>query len=264
MSSRLRQVLATLTLAIVADACFSSDSVAPSTPVDTLDAALSEMTVPALDYASATFSGAGIVTPPIVASRCQFDGASGAFMCDALTGNGLTLNQHFTLLDAAGSKQAAYDAKSTTGLVVNSAVSGTAVGYVGNSAVTLDVDAQQELTLGGLGTGQHTINGTSLTLTTLTYADGSVAPLTSTITTKVVDLVMPVPAPGDPKRWPTSGMIELRSTTDLGYVIPLPAASTTTSAALEFDGSSVVKLTITTQSGTQSCRVDITTTMLGC
>jgi hypothetical protein len=264
MSSRLRQLVATLTLAVAADACSSSDSVAPNTPVDTLDGALAEVTVPALDYASATFSGAGIVTPPIVPSRCQFDGASGAFMCDALTGNGLTLNQHFSLLDGAGAKQSAYDAKSTAGLVVNSAVSGTAVGYIGNTAVTLDVDAQQELTLSGLGSAQHTINGTSLTLTTLTYADGSKPPLTSTITTKVVDLVMPVPAPGDPKQWPTSGMIELRSTTDLGYVIPLPAASTTTSAALEFDGSSVVKLTISTQCGSQSCRVDITTTMLGC
>jgi len=261
---RIRLVLATLTLALVADACSSDDSVAPSTPVETLDGALSEMAVPALDYASATFSGAGIVTPTIVSSRCQFDGASGAFICDALTGNGLTLNQHFPLLDAGGGKQTAYDAKSTTGLVVNSAVSGTAVGYIGNSAVTLDVDAQQELRLSGLGTGQHTVNGTSLTLTTLAYADGSQPPLTSTITTKVVDLVMPVPAAGEPKRWPTSGMIELRSTTDLGYVIPLPSANTTTSAALEFSGTSVVKLTITMQSGTQTCRVDITTTLLAC
>ena len=261
---RKRLVLATLTLAIAADACVSDSSVTPNKPTDTLDAALSEVTAPALDYASATFSGAGIVTPAIVPSRCQFDGASGTFVCGALSGNGLTLNQYFTLLDGTGAKQSAYDMSTTAGLVVNSAVSGTATGYVGRNAVTLTVDGQQELTLSGLGTAQHTVNGTSLTLTTLTRSDNSEPPLTSTIKTKVVDLVIPVPGPNDPMPWPTSGMVELTSTTDLGYVIPLAAANTTTNAAMEFSGSSVVKLTITTQNGTQTCRVDITTTMLGC
>jgi hypothetical protein len=260
---RKRLVLATLTLAVAADACTSDSSVAPNKPAATLDAALSEVTVPALDYASATFSGAGIVTPAIVPSRCQFDGASGTFICGALSGNGLTLNQYFTLLDGTGAKQSAYDKSTTAGLVVNSAVSGTATGYIGSNAVTLTVDGQQELTLSGLGTAQHTVNGTSLTLTTLTRSDNSEPPLTSTIKTKVVDLVIPVTGPDDPAPWPTSGMVELQSTTDLGYVIPL-AANTTTNAAMEFSGSSVVKLTITTQNGTQTCRVDITTTMLGC
>lgn len=264
MSPRIRLVLATLTLAVVADACISDSTVAPDKRIDTLDAALSEVALPALDYASAVFSGAGIVTPPIVPSRCQFDGTSQSFNCDALTGGGLTLNQRYTLLDAAGSKQSAYDVASTAGLIVNSAVSGTATGYVGSNAVTLTIDAQQELTLSGLGTAQHTINGTSLTVTTLARSDGAEPPLTSTITTRVVDLVVPLPLPGDPTPWPTSGMVELKSTTDLGFVIPLAAANTTTSAAMEFSGSSTVKLTITTQSGTQTCRVDITTTMLGC
>jgi hypothetical protein len=264
MSTRIRFVLATLTFAVVAGACGSDNTVAPNTTIDTLDGALAEVTNPALDYVAATFSGAGLVTPTIVPSRCQFDDASGTFICDALTGNGLTLNQHYTLLDGAGSKQQAYDTKTTTGLVVNSAVAGTATGYISGSPATLTVDAQQELTLSGLGTAHHKINGTSLTLTTLTHTDGSVPPLASTITTKVVDLVIPVPAPGDPPSWPVSGMVELTSSTDLGYVIPLDAANTTTSAAMEFNGSSVVKLTITNQNGTQTCRVDITTTMLGC
>ena len=88
MSSRIRLVLATLTLAVVADACSSDDAVAPNSTVDTLDGALSEVTMPALDYASAVFSGAGIVTPAIVPGRCQYDGASGNFICDALTGMG--------------------------------------------------------------------------------------------------------------------------------------------------------------------------------
>jgi hypothetical protein len=263
MSTRTRFVLATLTLAVVAEACISDTAVAPDKPIDTLDAALSEVAIPALDYASATFSGAGVITPPIVPSRCQFDGASSTFLCDALTGGGLTLNQHYTLLDAAGSKLSTFDAEKTTGLVVNSAVSGTATGYSGGNPVTLTVDAQQELTLSGLGTAQHTINGTSLTLTPLARADGAEPPVTSTITTWVVDLVIPV-VPGERSPWPASGMIELKSTTDLGYVIPLDPSSIVTVAALEFHGNSTVNLTITTQDGTKSCRVNIMTTTLGC
>src|SRR5690349_21615960 len=143
MSSRIRLVLATLTLALVADACMSDSTVTPDRPaVATLDAALSEFSLPALDYASATFSGAGIVTPTIAPSRCQFDGGSGSFICDALTGYGLTLSQHYTLLDGAGSKQSAYDKATTAGLVVNSAVAGTATGYIGSDPVALTVDGQ--------------------------------------------------------------------------------------------------------------------------
>ena len=54
------------------------------------------------------------------------------------------------------------------------------------------------------------------------------------------------------------------TTTDLGYIIPLDPANTVSTAAMAFNGSSVVTLTITTQNGTQSCRVNIATTQLGC
>lgn len=255
---RIRLVLATLTLAVLADACISDSAVAP-TPIDTLDAALAEVTLPALDYASATFSGAGIITPTIVSARCQFDAASGTFVCSALSGGGLTLNQHFTLLDGVGGKQSAYDMKTTTNLVVNSAVGGTAT--LDNGA-KLTIDGQQELTLGGLGTAQHTLNGSSVTVTTLAMATRT--PITSTITTKLVDLVIPVVPPNEPPAWPTSGMIELRTTTDLGFVIPLEASVAISTIAMTFSGSSIVAVTINGENGTQSCRVNLVTTALGC
>ena len=257
---RIRLVLATLTLAVVADACISDTAVAPGPSNDTLDAALAEVTLPALDYAAATFSGAGIITPTIVPSRCQFDGASQTFICGALSGGGLTLNQHYTLLDAVGGKQSAYDMATTSGLIVNSAVSGTAT----SGGNTLTVDGQQALTLSGLGAAQHTLNGSSITMTTFTRGDGAAPPETSRFTTRIVDLVIPVVPPGEPTPWPMSGLIELTTTTDLGYIIPLDPANTVSTAAMAFNGSSVVTLTITTQNGTQSCRVNIATTMLGC
>ncbi len=259
MSARIRRVLATLTLGVVSTACIF-DPVAPEIQIDTLDAALNEVTLPALDYAAAVFSGVGVVTPTIVPSRCQFDGTSQVFVCGTLSGGGLTLNQNYTLLDGAGGKQAAYDMTTTSGLVVSSAVSGTAVG----AGTSRSVDGEQQLTLSGLGTAQHTINGSSLTRTTITHTNGAEPPITSTITTKVVDLVVPLPLPGDPTPWPASGTIELQTNTDLGYVIPLDAGSTISSATLEFSGSAIVQLTITTPKGKEMCRIDITTTLLGC
>jgi hypothetical protein len=258
MSSRIRTTLATLALASLATACLPDLATGPL-QVDTLDAALAEVAIPALAYASATFSGAGVVTPSIEPARCQFQDSSQTFICGQLTGGGLTLDQKFTLLDGVGGKQAKYDMTSTTSLVVHSVVGGTTY----REGTKLTVDGQQELTLSELGTPQHTLNGSSSTVATVDPSGQP--PITSTITTRIVDLVIPVVPLSQPAPWPTSGMIELRTTTDLGYVIPLDdTGATVSTAALNFSGSSTVSLTITDRNGTRTCRIDITTQPLGC
>ena len=185
-------VLATLTLAVVADACISDSAVAPDTPIDTLDAALSEVTMPALDYAVGDVQRRGdrhtADRAVALSVRRRRRPPSSATRSPAADSPSISTT-HSSTPPAAGS---GVRHEHTAGLVVNSAVAGTATGYVGGNAVTLTVDAQQELTLSGLGTAQHKINGTSLTLTTLTRSDGAEPPVTSTITTRVVDLVIPV------------------------------------------------------------------------
>ncbi len=258
MSSRLRPTLATLALAALVTACLPDVATAPL-QIDTLDAALAEVAIPALAYASATFSGAGVVTPMIEPSRCQFQDSSQTFVCVRLAGGGLTLDQNFTLLDAVGGKQAKYDMTSTNSMIVHSVVAGTTY----RDGTKLTVDGQQELTLSELGTPQHALNGSSITVATV--APSGEPPITSTITTRIVDLVIPVVPLSQPAPWPASGMIELRTTTDLGFVIPLDESGATVStAALNFSGSSVVSLTITDRNGTRTCRVDITIQPLGC
>ena len=86
----------------------------------------------------------------------------------------------------------------------------------------------------------------------------------ATRVTKLVDLVIPVVPPNEPPAWPTSGMIELRTTTDLGFVIPLEASVAISTIAMTFSGSSIVAVTINGENGTQSCRVNLVTTALGC
>ena len=128
MSTRIRLVLATLTLAVVAEACISDASVAPEKPIDSLEAALADVTLPALDYAVGDVQRRrrDHADDRPVALSVRGDVAN-VRLRRALRRRALVLNQHYTLLDAAGGRQSAYDMTTTAGLVVNSAVSGTAI-----------------------------------------------------------------------------------------------------------------------------------------
>jgi hypothetical protein len=229
-----------LALPFFGSACVPDDAFLPKVP-STLDAALSEVAHPALDRASAWFSGADIVTLPIVPTRCPLDSASRYFVCSPLSGGGLTLNQRFTLLDASGGTQSAFDARTTTSLHLENSVAGT--WSWSRSSDTFTVDGQQVLDLTGLGTARHTLNGTSLTL-----AGGS------ELRTTITDLVLPVVVAGAPVGWPLSGTIELRTR-------PANATNDTSGfiATMQFDGSSIVTLTWATGSLGQTCRVNLVT-----
>jgi len=211
----------------------------PKSP-STLQAALADVAHPALDKTSAFFSAAGIVTVPIVPTRCPFDATSRYFVCGPLSGGGLTLNQRFTLLDPSNGKQPAFDAKTTTSLHLENSVAGT---WSSSSVSPFTVDGQQVLDLTGLGTPRHTLNGTSLTL-----AHGD------EFRTIITNLVFPVVATGAPPAWPLSGTIELRSR---------PVKDTTSVyaflATMTFEGSSIVTLTWSQGSFGQTCRVNIAT-----
>jgi hypothetical protein len=243
ISSRLRTLVAALAVPVLASACVPADVTLPKVE-PTLTAALADVSHPALDWASRFFSGAGVVTPEIFPARCPFDATSQFFVCSPLAGNGLTLNQRFTLRDASGGKQSAFDAATTTSLHLENAVTGSP-----SDDQTVTIDGQQVLDLTGLGTSRHTLNGTSLTLTT-TLAGGSQPPAERRTT--ITDLVIPVVAEGAPTAWPLSGTIDTRSRS-----ISATGDTTVFIATMRFDGSSLVTLTITVPGGIQTCRVNI-------
>ena len=238
--SGLRTLAVAVALPVLAGACVATDATTPLVP-STLNAALGDVAHPALDWASGFFSGRGILTPAIVPTRCPFDAASQYFVCSPLTGGDLTLNQRFTLLDAGGARQSAFDAPTTTGLHLENSVASSSA----------SVDGQQVLDLTGLGTPRHTLNGTSLTLSSYTY-NGS--PVNEERRTTVTDLVLPVVAPSAPIPWPLSGTIDTRSRA----VVEASADTIVFIATMRFDGSSLVTLTYTVPGGIRTCRVDLT------
>ena len=238
-----RTLVAAIALPVLASACVSADATRPLAP-PTLNAALNDVAHPALDWASAWFSGAGVVALPIVPTRCPFDGASQFFVCSPLSGGGLTLNQRFTLLDASGGKQSAFDEKTTTGLHLENAVAGT-------TTFGATIDGQQLLDLTGLGTARHTLNGTSFTLSSVINSSTGLADNTERKAT-ITDLVLPVVAAGAPVAWPLSGMIDTRSRS-----VTAQGDTSVFIATMRFDGSSLITLTVTVPGGIQTCRVNL-------
>jgi hypothetical protein len=224
-------------------ACVPDNALTPKVE-STLDAALADVSHPALDFVSKFFSG-GIGIPTIRPTRCSLDSASQSFVCSPLAAAGQTLTQRFSLLDATGGKQSGFDPASTNALHLENSVVGS-----WPDMGTATVDGQQNLDLTGLGSPRHTLNGTSLTIT-------SVGPpgfeVTGERRTTITDLVLPVVVAGAPPGWPLSGTIDIRS-----RKTNRPDDPDVFIATMRFDGSSVVTLTLTVPGGVQTCRVNLT------
>lgn len=236
-----------VSLLVLQGACVPDNALTPNVQ-PTLDAALTDVAHPALSWASQWFSGAPVITPKIVPTRCPFESASQSFVCSPLTAQGLTLTQRFTLLDAGGGKQSGFDPAATSALHLESTVTGS-----WTDASTSTVDGQQNLDVSGLGSPRHTLNGTSLTLTTLASPAGGGSAITGERRATITDLVFPVVAAGAPPGWPLSGTIDIRS-----RITNRPDPQVFI-ATMRFDGSSVVTLTLTVAGGIQTCRVNLTT-----
>jgi len=249
MFVRFRRRLSVIAVAVAASACGSDSSTGPiiSRPI-TLGEALAKIDNPALAAAAGTLGAAGTLTPAIVPSQCAYAAASQSFVCAPITANALTINQSFTLFDAAGTKQPAFDQATTAAVRANSSVAGT----ITSEGTTLTLDSQQELTLSGLLSGHHTLDGTSTTHLAGTVVEGTTeVPITTTITTTITKLVLPA-STGDADAWPASGTVVVEASTAFGPVTPA-----TTRITVTFNGSSTVTVTILAPGISQTCQVNL-------
>jgi len=249
MFLRFRRHLPALALAVLAGACGSDSSTGLTTtqPV-TLDQALAELSLPALAATGPSFvdiGGTGSLDP----TRCPYSAASQSFVCAALSESGVTVNASFSLLNASGGKQSAFDQATTAAVRANTTISGTLV----EAGTTLAIDGQQELTLSGLLTGPHTLNGASSIKLNGTIVDGTTSfPLDVTVTSTITNLVLPADAAPGAQVWPKSGTIVVESS---GTVSGLSIG--TTRLTMTFSGTSTVNLTVTGPGVSQSCKVDL-------
>ena len=250
-------------LAIVAfvGACESSP-VAPGQGQLTTDQALAELDLPALHHTLGTFTGIG-PPPAIVSSACPYEASSESFVCPPIQAGGLTLSQSFTLVSVAGARQSAFSSSTTSWLRTITTVRGTVV----QGGLWTTVDGEQVLTLTGLLTDRHTLNGSS-TKRTATVTDGGSGeqPVLGTVTTKFKNVVIPVKLPGTPVAWPLSGSAEMQTTVFRDYPAPYPAAGPIVGGVvIVFTGTSVVEVALTSRDGTLACHVNMAVVLgLGC
>ena len=253
MLARFRSSFSALALAALASACGSDSSTAPNnTTPATLDQALAELSIPAVASASGVFYDAGVTAPALLPSRCPYTAASQSFVCTPFSASGVTIDQAFTLLTAAGAKQSAFDATTTAAVRVNTTIAGTFT----ETGTNLTIDGQQELTLSGLISGLHTLNGNSTTNLNGTFSDGTTSvPIDVTVSTSITNLVLPAnTTPGTPI-WPTSGTVTVQAS---GTVAGLPTG--TQKIAMLFNGTSTVDVTVTGNGFSKICKVDLSKT----
>jgi hypothetical protein len=246
---------------LFAAACSSDSSSAPKAPrpLD-LTPILGEMSLGGVAgsalVAVAPTTAAAPMTPALTPAACVYSPTAKNFVCPTVTVNGLTITYTFTLYDAAGHPQSAADANTTASVRVQTRVKGSVTLPAGGTLGSATVDRTEDMTLSGLLTGKHTLNGTATTTTTGTInVRGATQQFTTAQTDKTTDVVLPTL--GSTARWPLSGNIASDVTVVLGAGTPT-ALTAVVHDVITFDGTSTVTVAITSAGLTMSCKIDLT------
>lgn len=233
------------TFAALAVGC--SDSTGPSNvqPAD-LSQVLSELQPSSLAPLNSQISAApvaGLSAP--VPSSCSYDATSKSFICPNVSVTGVNVSRSFTLFDASGNTQTAFDKTTTAAVEMKTAFAGT----VTSAGSTIVIDQQQDVTLSGLLTGVHTLNGTSLGHMNGTVTNGTTTvPVATTISTTITNLVLPQAG----AKYPQSGTISASITN-----APAGLPSTTATVTITFNGTSKANVSVAIGGITTTTTVDL-------
>ena len=257
MFVRFRRRLSALTSAAAIVACGGDSSTGPTSyPPATLNQALAELSIPALAAAGGPSFVDVDAVPALDPASCPYSATVQSFVCTPISESGITVNQSFTLLSGSGAKQSAFDAASTDAVRANTTVDGTFV----EQGTTLDLTGQQEVTLSGLVSGPHVLNGTSSITASGTVVDeSSTYPVDITVNTSIANLVLPVNETGSSQVWPSSGTITVDVNGSIG-----PVSVSQARTKIEFSGTSTVTVTVSGGGLSKSCKVDLATTAPEC
>ena len=251
-----RRHLPSLALA-AAVACGGDSATAPTSyPPATLDQALAELSIPALSAGDNSFVDLGAAAPSLDPTRCAYSATVQSFVCTPISESGITINQSFTLLTASGAKQSAFDAATTDAVRANTTVAGTLV----EQGTSLNLSGQQQITLSGLVSGPHVLNGTSTLTAAGTVVDGTTSyPVNITVATSIANLVLPAHESTSSQLWPSSGSVTVDVNGSIG-----PVSVSQARTIITFNGTSTVNVTMTGGGVTKSCKVDLTKAAPAC
>ena len=186
-----------------------------------------------------------------VPGACPYSAGVGAFVCTPQGTGTLTYTMTYYLLDVDGR---ALDAPSDRVATIRALVDrrGTRQAQTGDGTATTAVVEHHEMLVGGLRSGTLTFSGTVTSHYDFTR-DGAVAQRsTQDIVGATTNVLFDDGAP-----WPRAGAI---TSSDVTTVVPLGAMSpnvTLSHSLLEFDGTSVITVTTSTDAFTLRCRFDL-------
>jgi hypothetical protein len=235
-------------------ACSSDSSTGPEqTPPVDLTQALNELNLPVLSSAGMTAImpvPMSAVTSAPVPSNCTYSPASQSFVCATVARNGITFSNSFKLFSAANAPQSQFDPATTA--AVESILD--ASGPLGTGANAMSFTEHQDMTLSGLLTGTHVLNGVS----TMHLKGGSTSlpqALDLLMTTTTTNLAVPTRNSGS--QWPATGTITTVMTDNSSSSSPF-----TSTIAIKFNGTSTVEFTMTFGGVTRSCSMDLASTQV--
>jgi hypothetical protein len=254
MTPRRRSSVSTIVAAVAVVACGSESTGPTSYAPSTLSQALSELSIPALAVGGLSLAGIDGPAPSLSPLACPYSAADQGFVCAPISSGGITIGQSFTLYGASG-LQSSFDPASTSSIHATTLVNGNSVGR----GTSLTVSGRQETTLADLVSGPHLLNGWSAIRIDGTVSDEtSTYPVSVTVNTSIVDLVLPPNADGA-QVWPSSGKI----TGDINGTIGPTYLSQRTE--ITFTGTSSAYVGVSgTGGGTKSCKVDLAVAQAVC
>ena len=235
---------------------------APSTP--TAASVPTQAPTPAVPPVSSSSSLAVLASPearifnvtaadaaPAGRGPCEFDAASGQFVCPTQSRDGITFTTRFTLYDAKGTALAKFGPD-----VSSIRTETTADGTTTRDNATVTLSRSGVMVNSGLGRDAktHTLNGTErgTVVTTATANDGTKVTTNTSIDDTTKNLVVPARIEDRATAYPLSG-VRVHSTVTSGA----PRGTLSVRRQETFDGTSIVRIELTVNGVTQQCTYDL-------
>jgi|SRR5689334_14151783 len=196
--------------------------------------------------------------PAFALANCAYDAGSGFFVCPPLTSHGFTVSREYRLIDDAGNSQAAPSIR-TVAIETKTSMQGTLPPDVtGLTIGSPSVTRSEDMTLSGIQTHQHTLNGAaqSTMVATLTSWQGT-EPVQMTYIEADTTSNLVLPAAG--QRWPQSGTITSVQSTKTQF-----SPAITTRIQVTFNGTSTVTIATTNGPVTVTCKLDLLSFLRTC
>jgi hypothetical protein len=246
-----RLSLAASLLAACAILAACGDGTAPKVSPVTIDSLLAEIgETQAFGTPGMVFTGPlAVGAMPSRSDACAYNSTTQRFVCPPISMGGLTTNRYYQLLDAAGTPQSAFNPATTDAFRTVADVEGSitvdlpALGTVAPAAVTVTMASHEDLTLSGLLTGVHTLNGTGSS--TSTFSGEELPGLTTSWT--ITNLVLPKRGAG--AKYPQSGTMTV--------AVEFNGGELSSHITMAFNGTSIMTMTMVTNGMTTVCTVNM-------